>query len=191
MKKSLFENNVDKLIKATNIETTYKGVLSFLVQKSFVGKDPETIQNIIDVFLSPKNMKQMVQIIKKVYMDNYIPSEIVTMLKFYGSKDGKSVIEKSPRLASEIASQLKVWTEDITSEIMEKIDAIINGQIVSEEKTKADDKVFIVDPEEITLARYDFSNNYIKEKGWDYYNLTPDQVKEIHAQDGWKNAKKK
>jgi hypothetical protein len=58
------------------------------------------------------------------------------------------------------------------------------------EKIREDDKAFIIDPEEITVARYKFSNNYIREKGWDSHNLTPDQVMEIRGQDGWKNAKK-
>lgn len=192
MKKSIFEKNVDKLIEASNIEATYKGVLSSFIKKSFVGQDPETTRKIIDMFLSPKNMKQISQIIKKVYMANYSPSEIVAMLKFYGSTDGKSVMEKAPRLANEIASQLKLWTEDIASEVMGKIDEIINQKIVvvSEEKIREDDKAFIIDPEEITVARYKFSNNYIREKGWDSHNLTPDQVMEIRGQDGWKNAKK-
>jgi hypothetical protein len=75
---------------------------------------------------------------------------------------------------------------------MGKIDEIINQKIVvvSEEKIREDDKAFIIDPEEITVARYKFSNNYIREKGWDSHNLTPDQVMEIRGQDGWKNAKK-
>ena len=42
---------------------------------------------------------------------------------------------------------------------------------------------------EIITGRHNFSIEYCKNKGWDFENLSIEQILEIRQQDGWKEPK--
>jgi len=191
-KKSQLEKNVEKLIKVMNVEETYRGVLVYVINKSFSNAH-SVADKVIKILLTPSNLDLISDLTKKSYMEHYSPKEISCMLKFYGSKTGQTIITKSVALTTKLSESMRKLTDSMLQSSKDEIMDIVDQQIKQDNKTlnePIDNNIINEEVDSVIVTRYNFANKYIKDKGWDSNQLTNDQILEIRSQDGWIKAGK-
>ena len=142
-----------------------------------------------------------------MYNDNFTHNEIKQMIEFHASPIGRKIFSLRPLLLKESAENSKLWGQKTMRKILEHMEG--SEEQRGKEGQEQENKSFFNDSDrravisvdfanqerfqgvnKIMRGRYEFAQQYAVSKGWDVDNLTLDQIKEIRAQDGWKNAGK-
>ena len=184
-KNNSLEKDVERLLRIVNQQGSIKEILKLVAEKTFPTSKIIS-EKTLALFMTDENIESLYQITKEIYLKNYTQKEVNSMIKFYGSKDGKSILKKMSLVATEIAIASRDWSLRIINESKDKIEAMIEEQVdleLKQRETKAENS------EKTANKRYDFSQKYITEKGWDSKNLSDEQLNEIRNQKDWKNPK--
>ena len=175
------EKNAEKLIEILNPSGSLSDVLTFMLKKMF--PDSEVLaKKAYEMFMNEENAMALRNETKRIYLRNYSAKEIETMLKFYESKVGESILSKLSKVTNELATASREWALKIVDDSRNELEAIIEEQIALDLNREPD-----YDPETIVNARYSFAQRYIKKMGWDPKNLSIQQLEAIRNQEEWKN----
>ena len=171
-----------KLAKLLNGNDTMRSVTNELA-KSFTIISKETLKKITSIFTRKKNMTAILEETAIMYRKYYTSAELKALYNFYSSKVGKKHREITIRTLSETLAIGQRWGQKVITENMKEIESIL---------TIADSKEMESRGIDLPLQnRLNYATNYARAKGWDVKNLTAEQVMEIRAQDGWKEAGEK
>jgi hypothetical protein len=133
------QQNVVKLLKLMNYKKTLKNQLPKTIN-TIIGFNPDVnkikdvIEKIIKIINTSENIDAIYQTVINIYCLNYSHSEIKAMIKFYSSKNGKTILDKMNCVSEEILNSSMNWTANIITNNKDLITSIIVEKINEIEK---------------------------------------------------------
>lgn len=177
--------DIIKLLKLTNTLETSRQLVDAFTERIPVSKG--LIKKINQILLSEENMNELTNEMVKLYDENFTHKEIKDVTKFYASASGKTFLSKFPEMLIKFSELGRTWGIRIFERSQGEINKAITEFVVESMIENVDKKA---EASKFVESRLDFIQRYVKEKGWDIDNLTPEQSEEIKKQKEWSEEKR-
>jgi len=132
-KQSQIEKDIIKLLKVQKYVQNLKLMFPPLIKHVFriaICENPKEsekiVQFVIDLLTTKDNLNELQKQVVQIYLKYYSHSEIKAMLKFYSSKEGKSITNKGTTAGIELIQSSQRWSMEIIQNSYSKVNMLID-----------------------------------------------------------------